>query len=67
MNDLEAQKKRDCDLALIREFAGQAIAGIMASPMDRIVGGSEAKVFAIASFAIADAMLAEYKNRYEVE
>ena len=67
MNDLEAQKKKDADLALIREFAGQALMGLMASPIERMSKRTAPDEFAIGSFLIADAMLAEYKKRYGVE
>ena len=63
MNDLEAQKKKDADLALIREFAGQALAGCLSDSDFNADGKSAAKIV----FNYADDMLAEYKKRYGVE
>jgi hypothetical protein len=56
-------RKKEKDLALIREFATAALNGLISDseidmPLHR---------FADASFNYADAMLAEYKKRYGVE
>mgnify|MGYP003600500727 CR=1 FL=1 len=74
MNDLEAQRKKDDELTLIREFAKYALAGATAADNDfeceaqrRDDWEGYCQNTAESSFDYADAMLAEYKKRYGVE